>query len=48
MLDDMVGSIADYYSGDEGGSDWPFMAVIKGEIGSGKSAFARNMVDMLH
>ena len=36
-----------YYFSENSQSDWPYMAVIKGEIGSGKTTFARNLIDEL-
>ena len=39
-MDNLVADISEYYS-DESHEDWPYMACIKGEIGSGKTAFAR-------
>ena len=42
----LVGDITEYFSEDNQ-KDWPYMAVIKGEVGSGKTAFARNLIDDL-
>ena len=46
ILDSLTGDITDYFSEDNQ-RDWPYMAVIKGEIGSGKTTFARNLIDDL-
>ena len=45
-LDGLVIDITEYFSEDNE-RDWPFMAVIKGEPGSGKTTFARNLIDDL-
>ena len=46
MLRDLTDDITEYYS-EEPQRDFPYMAVIKGEIGSGKTVFARNLIDDL-
>lgn len=46
MLRDIVGDITEYYS-EEPHRDFPYMAVIKGEVGAGKTVFARNLIDDL-
>jgi Cdc6-like AAA superfamily ATPase len=47
MMEGMVAEIVDYYS-EESYENCPYLAVIKGEIGSGKTAFARQLIDELH
>ena len=47
MMEGMVAEIAEYYS-DDSLENCPYLAVIKGEIGSGKTAFARQLIDELH
>ena len=47
MRESLAADIAEYYS-DENEQNWPYLAVIKGEVGSGKTAFARNLIDDLH
>ena len=44
----MVSDIVLYYSEDNENYDAPLMAVIKGEQGSGKTAFAKNLIDKLN
>lgn len=46
-LNSLVGEIASYYS-EDCQQDYPLIAFIRGQIGSGKTAFARNMIDDLH
>ena len=49
MLQDLRDDIVNYYTADETDQpDFPYLAIIKGEIGSGKTAFARNLIDDLH
>ena len=45
-LSGLVADITEYFEEDNQ-RDWPYMAVIKGEIGSGKTTFARNLIDDL-
>ena len=47
MRESLAADIAEYYSEDNE-QNWPYLAVIKGEVGSGKTAFARNLIDDLH
>ena len=49
-LNRIIGDLTIYYSEDknEDWQDWPYIAIIRGQIGSGKTAFARNLVDDLH
>ena len=46
MMDTLVNDITIYYSAEE--NEKPLITVIKGEIGSGKTAFVRNLIDELH
>lgn len=48
MMYGLVSDITEYYSDEEGAQQYPYMAVIKGELGSGKTAFARCLIDNLH
>jgi len=33
---------------EEGYAESPYLAVVKGEVGSGKTAFAKHLIDELH
>ena len=46
-LNSLVNEISVYYS-DDNEQDWALLAVVRGHIGSGKTAFARNLIDDLH
>ena len=46
ILSSLTSDITEYY-GETMQDEWPYMAVIKGEIGSGKTTFARNLIDEL-
>lgn len=48
MMYSLLSDITEYYSDREGTQDDAYLAVIKGELGSGKTAFARCLIDNLH
>ena len=46
-LDSIVSDIVEYYTDEESRCETPYLAVIKGEVGSGKTVFGREVINKL-
>ena len=47
-MNGIIADITEYYSESEDQQEEPYLVVIKGIIGSGKTAFAHQLVNELH